>query len=532
MQETLTVLMAQINPKVGAIEANAKKIMHMIQEQQNHHDVIVFPELALCGYPPEDLLFQDDFNARIEDALTHIKKITQNTTVILGHPRQKQRKRYNSASIFQNSQCIVTYDKQHLPNDGVFDERRYFTPGIEKPCIVSIKNIPCGIVICEDIWQTGPIEQLKQANAHVVFILNASPFDINKPKRREALLKHHARSGMHLIYVNQVGGQDELIFDGQSMAFNNKGQLCARSTAFQEDLQQIILDAQNIKGIITQTKADDALLYDALVFGLKEYVTKNNIPGVLLGLSGGIDSALTLAIAVDALGANRVRTLMLPSCHTADISLIDAQQQADDLGVDHRVIPIQALFEAMLHTLNPHFIGSEKGVTEENLQARIRGTLLMGLSNQLGFMLLNTSNKSETAVGYSTLYGDMCGGFAPIKDVLKTEVYRLARFRNHIKPVIPERVLTRPPSAELAPNQVDQDTLPDYPTLDAIITLYMEQHWGVEQMVAEGFDAFVVTKVLKLIKANEYKRRQSAPGPKISPCAFGRDYRYPITYDG
>lgn len=529
MQKKLTLLMAQINPTVGAIEENAKIIMDIIRTHQASHDVIIFPELTLTGYPPEDLLLRNELFVRIEAALNAIMAITANCHIIVGHPTREHGICYNSASVLFNGTCLALYHKQNLPNYGVFDEKRYFTKGPATPCLFTINGYRASLCICEDIWQQGPVDQLITAGADLMLCLNASPFEVDKYVQRESLLREHAQRGLAIVYVNQIGGQDELVFDGQSMALDGNGNLCARAPAFITNLQTITLQGKHMHGEITPLLNKEALIYQALVCGLRDYVEKNNFPGVLLGLSGGIDSALTLAIAVDALGASRVHAVMLPSRFTASISWEDALKQLNIVNVQHTTLSIEPTFNTLLTTLAPAFINRAPDTTEENLQARIRGILLMALSNKTGNMLLTTSNKSETAVGYTTLYGDMSGGFAVLKDVLKTTVYALARWRNGIDPIIPERVIQRPPSAELAPNQTDQDSLPDYAILDAIISAYMEERLSAEDIIARGYTSDDVLRTIKLIKRNEYKRRQSAPGVKITTCAFGRDWRYPIT---
>ncbi|KTD21402.1 NAD synthase (glutamine-hydrolysing) [Legionella lansingensis] len=530
MSQVLQILMAQINPLVGAIGANTEKIANIIKLHQDQHDVIVFPELAISGYPPEDLLLRQDFHKQVEQALQVIQEITKECHVIVGHPcLEDDRVCFNAASIFYNGTRVAHYHKQHLPNYGVFDEERYFHHGEAKPCILPIKGYQFGVCICEDIWFKGPVEQLLEAKVDGFFCLNASPFDYKKQGLRENLLKKYAKKGVSIFYVNQVGGQDELVFDGHSMAFNAQGVLCARAPLFQEALQTITFNQQTITGEIVSLPAEDKLIYDALVCGTRDYVQKNGFPGVLLGLSGGVDSALTLAIAVDALGASRVHAVMMPSRFTASISVEDAQKQLQTLGVANSILSIEPTFKSFLETLAPSFVGYKADTTEENIQARIRGILLMALSNKTGKMVLTTSNKSETAVGYATLYGDMAGGLAVLKDILKTQVYALARYRNSIAPIIPERVFTRAPSAELAENQTDQDTLPDYAILDAIIKAYMENNVAAQEIIASGYAPEVVYKVIRLIKQNEYKRRQGPPGIKVSPRAFGRDWRMPIT---
>lgn len=529
MPATIDILMAQINPTVGAISANTEKIISIIKTHQKCHDIIVFPELSITGYPPEDLLFRNDLYLQIEKALTDIARSTVDCHVIVGHPSLEKEQCFNTASIFYRGARIALYHKQHLPNYGVFDELRYFTQGAPQPCILSIKDYRLGVCICEDIWHPGPVDQFVESKADGFVCLNASPFDYVKQTFREDLLRQHSQRGLSIVYVNQVGGQDELVFDGQSMAFDPQGNLCARAPAFVEHLQTVILQGKKITSKIVPLLNQDQLIYEALVCGTRDYVEKNGFPGVLIGLSGGIDSALTLTIAVDALGASRVHAVMMPSRYTADMSLEDAKKQLKTLGVEHTLLSIEPAFESFLDTLAPSFAGLKPDTTEENIQARIRGILLMALSNKTGKMVLTTSNKSETAVGYATLYGDMAGGFAVLKDVLKTQVYALARYRNRLSPVIPERVITRAPSAELAENQTDQDSLPEYEILDAIIKAYMENNSAAEEIIREGYAATDVNKVIRLIKRNEYKRRQAAPGVKISQRAFGRDWRCPIT---
>ncbi len=529
MPENLRILMAQINPTVGAIEANCSKIIAIIKEAQSDHDVIVFSELALTGYPPEDLLFRKEFHQTIRVHLLKIQNETKNCHVLIGHPVLENGYCYNSVSIIFQGEIIKEYHKQKLPNNTVFDEARYFTPGENTPCIIDIKNHKFGICICEDLWQSGPVDDLIKNEVTTLIAINASPFDHDKYYRREQLLKSYAVRGLNIIYVNQVGGQDELLFDGQSFAMDKTGTICARSPAFQEDTRTVALQDDQIVGEITPLLPKDELIYKALVSGTKDYVQKNHFSGVLLGLSGGIDSALTLTIAVDALGAEQVHAVMMPSRYSAQMSHDDALEQLKKLQVSHSTLSIEPAFKSINATLEPVFEGFAPDVTEENIQARIRGLLLMAMSNKTGKMVLTTSNKSETAVGYATLYGDMAGGFAVLKDVLKTQVYELARYRNSLSAVIPERVLTRAPSAELRDNQTDQDSLPDYAVLDAILVAYMEDNLSPNEIIQQGFNPEIVSKIIRLIKHNEYKRRQAAPGIKISLTAFGKDWRYPIT---
>ncbi len=529
MQSILNVLMAQINPTVGAIESNRDKIIAIIKAQQGHHDVIIFPELALTGYPPEDLLFRKEFHQAVTESLNLIQSTAENCHVIIGHPKRENESCYNSASIFFKGQKISEYHKQNLPNYDVFDEARYFTPGIKNPCIFELHDHKIGVIICEDLWHPGPVEDLILRGISTLMVMNASPFDYDKYFRREKLLKSYAQQGIAIIYVNQIGGQDELLFDGQSMAMDKNGTVFARSRAFEEDLCSVQISHNKVAGLITPLLSKEALIYKALVCGTKDYVRKNHFSGVLLGLSGGIDSALTLTIAVDALGKDQVHAVMMPSQFTASMSNEDAMQQINTLQVSHSTLSIEPVYKTILSTLNPVFKGLPLDTTEENIQARIRGMLLMAMSNKTGKMVLTTSNKSETAVGYATLYGDMAGGLAVLKDVLKTQVYALAKYRNSLSEVIPERVIERAPSAELKPNQTDQDSLPDYSVLDAIIVAYMEHNLSAVEIIKQGFNSEEVKKVIRLIKHNEYKRRQAAPGIKISPIAFGKDWRYPIS---
>lgn len=529
MSQSLTLLMAQINPTVGAVELNSNKMTGIITSHQHNHDIILFPELSLTGYPLEDMLFRDQLFTKIEAALKDIAACTTNCYVIVGHPSRQNEILHNTASIFFNGQCVAQYHKQHLPNYGVFDEKRYFTPGDPKPCLFTVKGYRIGLCICEDLWQAGPVDQMINGKAQVLLSMNASPFDVTKYEQRLTLVKQYAKRGLAVVYVNLVGGQDELVFDGQSFAFDNQGQLRARAPVFSEHLQTLTFHNNQMTSDISPLLEKPALLYQALMCGLRDYVNKNNFPGVLLGLSGGVDSALTLAIAVDALGPSRVFAVLMPSRYTADISNQDALAQLKLLNVDHITLPIEAIFNTVLTTLEPAFTGRSPDTTEENIQARIRGVLLMALSNKTGKMLLTTSNKSEAAVGYATLYGDMCGGFAVLKDVLKTTVYTLAHYRNALSLIIPERVLTRAPTAELAPNQTDQDNLPEYAVLDAIIQCYMDDRLDADAIIKLGYPKDIVLQVIKLIIRNEYKRRQAPPGVKITPCSFGRDWRYPIT---
>ena len=529
MTQSINILMAQMNPTMGAIELNTDRIVQIILDHQATHDVIVFPELALCGYPPEDLLLRPELFPRIDAAVQTICAATKHCHVIVGHPHHANDQCYNAASVFYAATTQILYLKQQLPNYGVFDEKRYFTPGPAQVCLFTSKNYRIGLCICEDLWQGETIHALLQAGIDILIIINASPFDTTKLQLRHQMVQQKIQRVVPVIYVNLVGGQDELIFDGQSFVMDTQGQIVAQAPAFTEAWHSVTLHGSHITSQIVANLDRLALTYQALMLGLRDYVEKNRIPGVILGLSGGVDSALTLAIAADALGPDRVLGVILPSRYSADMSAEDAQTQATTLKIKTHTLSIEPSFQAILASLTPILPQADSGITAENLQARIRALLLMAISNQTGWMLISTSNKSETAVGFTTLYGDMCGGYAVLKDVLKTLVYELAHYRNSLTPCIPTRVLTRAPSAELAPHQTDQDRLPDYATLDSIIIGYMEQNLSRAQLLALGYPEIAVDQTIQLILHNEYKRQQAPPGPKITPRAFGRDWRYPIT---
>lgn len=536
MSRSLRIVMGQLNLLVGDIDGNADKLIRAANRARDEigGDLIVFPELALTGYPPEDLLLRADLLERAEKGLAAIAGAVHGVDVIIGHPHRRGDRLYNAASVVHNGKIIATYLKQLLPNYGVFDEKRYFAPG-NNPCVIDIHGVPVGVTICEDVWQAGPVEQSANAGAGVLVNLNGSPYHVNKIEERIENVAQRARaSSVPIIYVNLVGGQDELVFDGESFVVDATGALTQRAAPFEEQLLAVDIDTSvrpmaPVAGTIEPQLGEIESVYQALVLGVRDYVDKNDFPGVVLGLSGGIDSGLTLAIAVDAIGANRVEAVMMPSRYTADMSLEDARAEAEALGVAYRVISIEPMFEAFFKGLADEFRGFAPGVTEENIQSRIRGVLLMAISNKTGKMVLATGNKSEMAVGYATLYGDMVGGFAAIKDVPKTLVYRLAEYRNQIQAAIPRRVIEREPSAELAADQKDTDTLPPYNLLDAILERYVERDLGPEEIAAAGFDFTTVQKVVRMVDRNEYKRRQAAPGVRITPRAFGRDRRYPIT---
>jgi NAD+ synthetase len=538
---SLTVSIAQINPVVGSFKQNTQLISDAImQAQKDKADVIVFPELALTGYPPEDLLFRPAFLQKVEELLRAISQLAKKITIIIGAPVVRKHKLYNMACVLQGGEIIAEYAKQHLPNYRVFDEKRYFRRG-KKNGIVEIKGHKVGLLICEDIWEREPAKKAKKAGAEILFVLNASPFRANKTKERLEVLRRRSRKNdIAIVYANLVGAQDELVFDGESLIFDRTGELIFQAPTFETGIfTQELFGVKTNKAVQARVQHKEQSIYNALVLGVRDYVNKNGFPAVMIGLSGGIDSALTLAVAVDALGAENVDAVMMPFQYTADISKIDAAQQAKTQGVKYREIPIEAIFKSFMDALSSEFEGMPRDVTEENIQARSRGVLLMAMSNKLGKMVLATGNKSEMAVGYATLYGDMAGGYAPLKDVFKTTVYGLARYRNSIgdgtiehpqyKEIIPERVITRPPSAELAPDQLDQDSLPPYDILDAVLRMFIEEFQSIAEIVSQGYERETVERVANLVLLNEYKRRQSAPGIRISKRAFGKDRRYPIT---
>ncbi len=535
MAQALRLAIAQLNLLVGDVAGNAVRVIRAAGEARDTHraDLVVFPELALTGYPPEDLLLRPQFLSDAEAALARVQGETQGIAIIVGHPRRVGERLYNAASLLRDGKLIASYHKQLLPNYSVFDEKRYFAPGSEA-CVVEIQDIPVGVTICEDIWQPEPLRQSVAAGARLIVNLNASPYHMRKGHEREAIVAQRAReNNVPIVYVNLVGGQDELVFDGDSFVVDAGGRLSQRCPAFEAGLYLVEIEA----GVPPRPRRQPIFpeptleheVYGALTLGVRDYVEKNRFPGAVIGLSGGIDSALTLCIAVDALGAKRVEAVMMPSRFTAAMSREDAAAQARALGVSYREIPIEPMFEAYLAALKDEFAGRSLDVTEENIQARIRGSLLMAVSNKTGKLVLTTGNKSEMSVGYATLYGDMAGGFGAIKDVPKTLVYRLAEHRNRIQPVIPRRVFERPPSAELAPDQKDADSLPPYEILDPILERYVELDQAPRDIVAAGFDAATVARVAALVDRNEYKRRQAAPGVRVSRRAFGRDRRYPIT---
>jgi NAD+ synthase (glutamine-hydrolysing) len=547
---SVKVALAQINATVGDLEGNARSIVEAARRAHaGGARLLLTPELCLTGYPPEDLLLRPAFMRACAAQLAVLARelaAFEGLQVVVGHPHQfgedgdlrsrsvRVQQRYNAASVLSGGRIGATYCKRELPNYQVFDERRYFASGRDAglpPLVIDVDGAAFGILICEDAWFDEPARIAKIAGAQVLCVINASPFHLGKIEERQKRMAERARAvDMPLLYAHLCGGQDEVVFDGGSFALDREGRVAARAPLFEDGLLEVEVTASSARGEIAPLPSIEAQAWAALVTGVRDYIGKNGFPGVIIGLSGGIDSALVLAIAVDALGADRVRAVMMPSPYTADISWIDARDMAGRLDVRYDEIAIRPMFDAFREQLEPLFEGRAEDTTEENIQARIRGTLLMALSNKFGSIVLTTGNKSEMATGYCTLYGDMAGGFAVIKDVSKTLVYRLARWKNAQGPeVIPRRIITRPPSAELRPNQTDQDSLPPYDVLDAILARYMEDDQSVDDIVAAGFDREVVLRVARLIKINEYKRRQAPVGIRITHRSFGKDWRYPIT---
>ncbi|MBL7090348.1 NAD+ synthase [Acidovorax sp.] len=546
---TLSICTAQLNFVVGDMPGNAQKIIAAAREAYAQGArLLLTPELAICGYAAEDLFLRPAFIAACDDAVKTVARETaglKGLAIVLGHPQamapgaQAFSVCFNAASVVRDGKIEQTYAKRELPNYQVFDERRYFVPG-SKPCVFEVEGVKVGVLVCEDAWFATPARDTAVAGAQLLAVINASPFHLGKGTEREATMRARVvETGVPLVYAHLVGGQDEVVFEGRSFALAADGSVAARAPAFVEKLVYALVEpaqgAIKITAEVAPERTLEADLWDALVLGVRDYVGKNGFPGALLGLSGGIDSALVLAIAVDALGADKVRTVMMPSPYTADISWIDARDMATRMGVRYDEISIKPQFEAFKAALATEFAGLPEDTTEENLQARIRGTLLMALSNKFGAIVLTTGNKSEMSTGYCTLYGDMAGGFAVIKDVAKTRVFDLARWRNANDPYgtganpIPERIITRPPSAELRPDQKDQDSLPPYEVLDAIVARYMENDEPIESIIASGFARADVERVTRLIKLNEYKRRQAPVGIRVTRRSFGKDWRYPIT---
>jgi NAD+ synthase (glutamine-hydrolysing) len=535
MNHQIRIALAQMNPVVGDVEGNAQAVLDYATRARDDYgaSMVLFPELCLAGYPPEDLLLRESLLEWVDREFTRLLEQIQGITVVLGLPLREAEGLYNAAIVFRDGEILARYHKHVLPNYSVFDEKRYFLPGSE-PAVFDHEGIRVGVTVCEDIWHPEPSARAAEAGAKLLLNINASPFHQEKYDERIKVLQDRVtETGCPVVYLNMVGNQDELVFDGESLVMSSHQDLLFRAPAFEEGLYGVDIPvghpelSQHVS--LSPRLENDALVYKALVMGVRDYIEKNGFKGSVIGLSGGIDSALTLAIAVDALGADQVEAVMMPSRYTSDMSQDDAAIQAKQMGVNYRVLPIEGPFLSFLELLEDEFRGLPADATEENIQARCRGIILMAISNKSGRMLLTTGNKSEMAVGYATLYGDMAGGFAPLKDVVKTQVYRLARYRNSIHPVIPERVLTRAPSAELAPDQKDEDSLPPYEVLDPILQRFIEDDRSVASIIAEGYDAETVRRVASMVLNNEYKRRQAPPGVRITRRAFGKDRRYPIT---
>jgi len=546
---SLRIAAAQLNFWVGDIDGNVAKIIKAAGDARDRlkADLVVFPEMAMLGYPPDDLLQRSGLPAVIAEGLQKIGREVLGIHVVVGHPEYTEEGVYNAATVFRDRRAVAHYRKQLLPNYGVFDEKRYFLPG-RSSCVFELNRVPVGLCICEDVWGANPAAAARRAGAELLININASPFTLDKSVERSGVLcARAAETGLPILYVNLVGGQDDLLFDGDSTGINGDGTIGFRAPQFEENLYLVEYDLDQLRGEIREEESEDAIVYRGLVQSIRDYVNRNGFKGALIGMSGGVDSALVAALAADALGPERVWGVAMPSRYTASMSNEDAREEAQRLGIRLDTLPIEQPFEAFLQTLAPALEGKPPDLTEENLQSRCRGVLLMALSNKHGYLVLTTGNKSEMAVGYATLYGDMAGGFAPLKDVYKTLVYRLAHYRNHMgespppmtesginwsrssKRVIPERVLTRPPSAELRPNQTDQDSLPPYDVLDAILQAYVEDQRSIPEITAMGHSEDLVRRVASMVRKAEYKRRQCPPGPKITERAFGRDRRYPLT---
>ena len=532
--KSFKIALAQFSPHIGNIEANAQKMLEQVNEAKKQKaDLIIFPELSTVGYPAEDLLLRPSLAKRTQTAFEQLSQV-KDIVMVFGFVNQTEDGyRYNAAAVMKDGQVLGIYNKQNLPNYGVFDEKRYFSEG-HQHLVFEYLGHKFGVLICEDIWSLTTVQQLSQLNIETALVLNASPYEVGKPQHRLTTMSELAKQlHINLVYANQVGGQDDLIFDGTSFVINKDGNIALQAPSFKEDVYYAEYEAeQQAYKVATVTPVLDTMaeIYQGLVLATRDYIQRSGFPGVILGLSGGIDSALTLAIAVDAIGADKVQAVMMPYTYTAQISVEDAAAQAKNMGVTFGIAEINPIVNGFMQTLYPFFGDSPADTTEENLQARSRGTLLMALSNKFGNLVLSTGNKSEFSVGYCTLYGDMVGGYAVLKDVYKTIVFELAKYRNSISetPVIPERVITRPPSAELRPDQKDQDSLPAYDILDAILYAYIEEDCSQDDIIAKGFKKEVVEKVIRLVDRNEYKRRQAAIGPRISPRSFGRERRYPI----
>ena len=536
MSHEIKIALAQINVTVGAVEKNVNQIIEFATRARDdlQSDLLVCSELVLTGYPPEDLLMRPGFNTRVEEQLQRLCESVQGIDLIVGYPKKTPEGLFNVGALIENGKITHEYRKVKLPNYSVFDEKRYFLPG-NQACVIEYKDLIVGLTVCEDIWHEGPVEEAVEKGAQIIININGSPYHANKiPERRDVVCARAKANQTPVIYTNQIGGQDELVFDGASFATDKDGNIVHQMASFEEGLSAVTVSVNHGEPSISGTEMVPELdfhasVYKALVTGVRDYVKKNGFSGVVIGLSGGIDSAITTTIAVDALGPDNVDVIMMPFRYTSDISKHDAHAEAQALGIKYHVISIEPMYDAFVQQLQPVFEGREEDTTEENIQARCRGLILMAYSNKTGKMVLTTGNKSEMSVGYATLYGDMVGGYNAIKDVPKILVYELAKYRNSISPVIPERVITREPSAELRPDQIDQDSLPPYEILDPILELYVEQDCPPKDIVAQGFSEAHVSQVIRMVDRNEYKRRQSAPGVRITKRAFGRDRRYPIT---
>ena len=536
-RDSLRIALAQLNLLVGDVRGNAARVIETARRAGGElgADLVLFPELTLSGYPPEDLLFHRGFRRQVEEGLAQVRGAASSAAIMVGFPEYTRGGIYNSAALIAGGEVAAIHRKAELPNYKVFDEKRYFHAG-GQPTVADWLGFKTGLLVCEDIWEPQSVQLSRADGAQLLLVINASPYEIHKQREREDIARARCRDvALPLVYVNLVGGQDELVFDGNSFVMDAGGQVVLRAPPFEEGIWLAEFgrgaDGRVVPrpGLVTPELPDEASVYQALTLGVRDYVRKHGFPGVVMGLSGGVDSALTLAIAVDALGKDAVQAVMMPSRYTSSMSLEDAAEQARILGVKYRVLSIEGMFEATLAALREEFAGRPADATEENIQSRCRMLLLMGLSNKTGRMLLTTGNKSEMAVGYATLYGDMAGGFAPIKDCSKLLVYRLAKYRNSLGRVIPERVIERAPSAELRHGQKDSDALPPYEVLDPILEAFIEEDLSVDEIEARGFDRATTAKVLDLVKRNEYKRRQAPPGVRVSRRAFGRDWRYPIT---
>lgn len=536
-KKKISIGIVQENPIVGDIEGNLQLAINAIDKlsKQSSPDIFLFTEMFITGYPPEDLILRDDLLDASYEAVEKLCEVKPESFIVIGYPKKEGDSIFNCAGVLRNKSVITEYKKQELPNYEVFDEKRYFQSG-KGPGIFEVNGLRVGLSVCEDIWHENVIKQLHEKKTDLILNINASPFHLDKIKERKVLISGHAINySLPIVYANQVGGQDELVFDGTSMAMDGEGQQILQLAKFKEDYKIVNFTSDQVGKLSSEKREeipeDKELeeVYKALVLGAKDYIQKNNFPGVLIGSSGGIDSALTAAIAADAIGPEKVRTFMLPFKFTSDMSVEDSEKLAVNLGIKHSVIPIGDIYESFADSLEDEFSGLEPDITEENLQSRCRGVILMALSNKSGELVLTTGNKSETAVGYSTLYGDTAGGFGVLKDVPKTLVYELSRYRNTISHVIPDRIIDRPPSAELAPDQQDSDSLPDYAILDKIIELYVEQDKSKVEIEESGIDKSIVDRVIRLIDLSEYKRRQAPLGVKITSRGFGKDRRYPIT---